>query len=554
MPRKPTATSRAHWPPEGAHVRLLVFLDKVREDNGRKSIAAIGKNAHISPSRVHEILTAARGARPAGKDQVMSLVRGLGGGPDDVVAAGKLYDDLDAESRSRQLPKGTPAVTYSPGRNPVFIPRESLASQYWSAKESGAAVVVLAGPPGVGKSALAMFLATRGAPEPSWYQLVRCGSEWELERSLREVLRGNAPPPLVSLPQLEEAFHDYLQGRKAPLQTIVLDNVPDDATLLRLVPEGMAGDYIVTSRRRLAAVDAAAQIDVGPMTDEESRTLTGMLAGGGFEGQAESLTAVTGNNPLAIEAVCGVLRQASGTDSGKLAAEMAADVAVLLDRPLDNGKPGLAAAYRSMCRALAEEDPLALWILGLIAFSDSGPLESAILVTATQNSGPRPVPGLQVARTVVRQCFEKLMSIYLVHRASGRKTAIEMHDLTRLLTREILSAEKPGLIADLHDAVLEIISRNLVAERPRREVLKLFSELLHFGRHLLPGVIRDAGQPKIKSPLDGFRQHLQVTAELLSAIGVDPAEYFLFCKPGGPDSYQLGLGMLNMSAEASTSR
>jgi hypothetical protein len=508
-------------------------------------MAEISHGLTFGKSRVSDILTAAGGAKPADTRQVKELVRGLGGGKDEEAEGERLFRKMEREAKARQLPTGTPAVTYKKPPDLTFISRNSLIAKYEIIKRAGAALVVLAGSPGTGKTTLAKSLARGSKNTSDRGQFVRCGSEQELERSLRGVL----PPMrrhLSSLGQLEDSFREYLQQRKAPLQVIVLDDIKDESILRRLVPEGAAGDYIVTSRIRMNGIDSDYHIDIGPMTDQESEELIELLAGDRARDSARVLAVAAGNNPLAIEAACGALAQSLETDPHQLADEMTTHAAVLLDRPGNNGGHGLTTIYRTTLRALGEEDPTALWMLGLIAFSASGPVESSILLTALQRSGPRPIPGRQVARAVARQCLDHLRNIYVVHTADGTKTALQMHDLTRLVVREVLSAEKPVLVADLHSAIQEVLSQTLVAGRSKADVVKLFPQLQHFARHMLPSAQEGAGNLTAKSPLDAFEQHLELASKLLFAVGADPADYILIVKPTGPDSYSMEIRTLNV--------
>ncbi|MGW7468786.1 tetratricopeptide repeat protein [Streptomyces xantholiticus] len=84
-------TNRSRWPETGPVRNLLLFLDKVREENNREGLRGItnrmvGLN---SPTAVSHML---RGLRlPADQDQLTSLVRALGGGSDEVTKGQELY-------------------------------------------------------------------------------------------------------------------------------------------------------------------------------------------------------------------------------------------------------------------------------------------------------------------------------------------------------------------------------------------------------------------------------------------------------------------------------
>src|SRR5215469_7590045 len=95
MPRRPSPVSRTRWPRSGAYRGLLEYLDDVREAEGRKSLSQVGKRARIATSRVSEILTGQ--SLPVDDRQVENLVRGLGGGDDEVAEAIRRYRRLADE-------------------------------------------------------------------------------------------------------------------------------------------------------------------------------------------------------------------------------------------------------------------------------------------------------------------------------------------------------------------------------------------------------------------------------------------------------------------------
>jgi len=71
-----------------ADAQLTAYLVRVHEDNGRKSLRAIGEAMCLAHSRVSAIL---RGALPADETQIRLLVEALGGGTDEVREAVRLF-------------------------------------------------------------------------------------------------------------------------------------------------------------------------------------------------------------------------------------------------------------------------------------------------------------------------------------------------------------------------------------------------------------------------------------------------------------------------------
>lgn len=89
------------WPAEGPFRRLLEHLDKVRTDNGTKSLQVIADEMGLARSRVHVIL---RGdSRPADRDQLDRLVKAIGGSQEDIREARRWYaaDEKERVARRR---------------------------------------------------------------------------------------------------------------------------------------------------------------------------------------------------------------------------------------------------------------------------------------------------------------------------------------------------------------------------------------------------------------------------------------------------------------------
>jgi hypothetical protein len=116
-----------------------------------------------------------------------------------------------------------------------------------------------------------------------------------------------------------------------------------------------------------------------------------------------------------------------------------------------------------------------------------------------------------------------------------------MHDFTRRILRDILLEQRPAFVTDLHDAVIDLLAANMRGPRSQAEVLELLPQLLHFGRHLLPGASREPERPKLSSLIDGFEQYLLTAAQLLVAIGQDPSDFYLVGFPSGSRSYSLAV-------------
>jgi predicted ATPase len=176
----------------------------------------------------------------------------------------------------------------------------------------GAAVRVIGGPAGVGKSALALHAAHAAAGRFPDGQLYVC---------LRHSDRAAGPlPPAEAIGQVLEALEarripDSLEGRAGLYRSllagrrmlVVLDDARDSAQVTPLLPGGSACSVIVTSRARLSCLVAAhnaTSVTLGPLTWPQAQQLLGARLGAGRLAAeptaAAELTALSAGLPLAI--------------------------------------------------------------------------------------------------------------------------------------------------------------------------------------------------------------------------------------------------------------
>ena len=153
-----------------ADTQLTAYLVRVHEDNGRKSLRAIGEAMRLAHSRVSAIL---HGALPADETQTRLLVEALGGGTDEVREAvrlfraarsgsprrrsGRVVDRVDEMIASALTGHWEPIATGgSDAPGPGFVGRDSLLLHLdrWLTSPHDPRPRVVTGGPGSGKSAV----------------------------------------------------------------------------------------------------------------------------------------------------------------------------------------------------------------------------------------------------------------------------------------------------------------------------------------------------------------------------------------------------------------
>ncbi|MEV7384537.1 BTAD domain-containing putative transcriptional regulator [Streptomyces sp. NPDC091215] len=210
----------------------------------------------------------------------------------------------------------TPAPSHLPPDIADFVGRAGQVK--WAAEllrgvgdtgRTAPPIGVISGRSGMGKTALAVHVGHRTAelfPDGRLFVDLRAADTTPLEPAdaLARLLRamGVAPDTLPSgVEELTGLYRTHIGHRRV---LIVLDNAAGEAHVRPLLPPGPGSAVLVTSRRRLVALEGAAHLDLAVPDEAEALELLRRVAGEGRTGaepaQAAEIVALCGRLPLAV--------------------------------------------------------------------------------------------------------------------------------------------------------------------------------------------------------------------------------------------------------------
>jgi tetratricopeptide (TPR) repeat protein len=282
---------------------------------------------------------------------------------------------------------------------------------------------------GIGKTALSVHAAHRLADRFPGGQLFvdlhgytkgypPRDAGWALDWFLRSL-----GVPAQQIPEdLDEKAALYRQHLAGSRTLILLDNALDEAQVRPLLPGHADCLVLVTSRRRLKALDDASTLSLDPLPPPDAIALLTAVAG---PARAPAVAELCGCLPLALRIAGALLRHRPAWNLGRLAAQ-------LRDRQrrvdvLADGDRDLAAVFDLSYTSLGQRHQLLFRCLGLVP----GPDVDAYAAAALMDVDPD---------TVSTLLGDLLDHNLLIEHAPGR---YQLHDLLRA---------HAGIVAEHDDA------------------------------------------------------------------------------------------------------
>jgi DNA-binding SARP family transcriptional activator/tetratricopeptide (TPR) repeat protein len=432
---------------------------------------------------------------------------------------------------------------------PAQLPREAAGfvgraddlarmGEWHTRRASMSSILMLDGPAGVGKTALALRWAHRVAGEFTDGQLFVNLRGWEdgdpLDpgQALGSLLRALGVPA-DQIPAASEdratLYRSVLADRNV---LVVLDNAHDSTQVHPLVPGSPRCRVLVTSRRRLgalAAQEGADTISLGPLAPDDAIALLvgpvdtqgylntvgtprtagnaatppGAAPGPAVDSAAARVARLCDYLPLALRIAASQLRAHPQRSVARLAEELAIEQSRLGSLATDDAELSVAAALAATCRRLTAEQLHVLTFLGVHPHPEVEAHAAAALAD-------RDLPA-------TRRTLAALAACHLLQETAPERYA--RHDLIRLYSRQLADRE---LTAQSRAAALGRLLDHYLRVTGRAARLTVsFALSLHE-----PSLLRDGDGPQLTTRHDAAswfeREEPVIRALALAALAEDP--------------------------------
>ncbi len=417
-----------------------------------------------------------------------------------------------AESGPAITPAQLPRVSASLiGRDDELKRLDDLLASY----PEGGLVLVVTGPAGVGKTALALHWAQRvreDFPDGQLYVDLHgydpnqepLGAGEVLSRFLR-TLGVPSPDIPVTVEERSAQFRTLIADRR---MVVMLDNARGSTELLPLLP-GPPSCVLVTSRRRLVGLVAHAEarlVELDMLDPDASVAVVSRVAGRDATEAAalRRLAVLCDGLPLALRIAAARLAVAPTLRVAELVAELDDEHGRLAALGLEDEDSTVRAALDASRRALSPLPARLLALLGL----HPGPDVTAFVVAAMA----------QVRVGDAQRALDALTAANLLSvNEPGRYGA---HDLVRVYTRT-LAAELP--VAERHEATSRMLDYYLhCADLADGRLPVARGSVRVAPEHVPLEVPKLNGSAEAVAWLDAEQGNIVAAAELAAAPGSDP--------------------------------
>jgi DNA-binding SARP family transcriptional activator len=376
------------------------------------------------------------------------------------VAAGSGQIPAGELPKPRQLPAN---VTSFSGRDCELHELDALLAGVGA--ESQPSVAVVTGPPGIGKTALAMFWAHRSVdrfPDGQLYADLRGFSSGPPVRpgdALAGFLRalGIAPVRIPTDPeQAAGLYRSVLADRR---MLVLLDNAASADQVRPLLPGSPGSAVVITSRDGLAGLRAregARQLRLGALNQAASVALVTRLVGAaGMTAQPEAvmqLARLCGGLPLALRICAAILTSQPQPDIGAFVAELARNRLAALGVAGDP-RNSVRAAFDVSYRRLATPARHLFQLIGLIDGPDFDAVAAARLLDSTDPEAAAILDTLTRAHLIERHRPGRYRTHDLLRRFARDQARVECTIAERTAALDRLLRWYLRLTCDAHDAV-----------------------------------------------------------------------------------------------------
>ncbi|WP_105969507.1 AfsR/SARP family transcriptional regulator [Streptomyces geranii] len=379
---------------------------------------------------------APRRAKPAGE----------GPAPAQVVAPARADEDVPSQRRAeRSRDGGRPSPTQLPPDVADFMGRAAqtawataLLEEVRNPLRTAPPIGVISGRSGTGKTALAVHVGHRTAalfPDGQLFVDLRASDSEPVRTAdaLARLLRALGVDPETPTGDEEDLLGLYRTHIARRRVLLILDNAVNEALLRPLLPPGGGSAVLITSRRRLVALEGAAHLDLGVPSEAEALELLARVAGPTRPAlepeRAAEIVALCGRLPLAVRIAGARLAARPHWTPARLASRLRDE-----RRRLDELQAGDLEVRASLGLGYADLDPHEQRALRRLALMDLPDFAAWI-------AGPL----LDVSEDDAEDAVEQLVDCHFVEVVGTDETGstrYRIHDLAREYARERCLADE----------------------------------------------------------------------------------------------------------------